>query len=167
MSRLLGAVDWLSDRAGKAVGFLVVFMVAAMTYEVVARYALNSPTIWARETVQFLLGGYAILGGAYVLRHKGHVSMDILYDRLSLRRRAILDLVTSSFFFLFCGVLLWYGVDYAWSSFSVGETTGSTWNPPEGVIKATIPVGAALIILQGLAKFVRDLIAAVKGAAPE
>ena len=167
MRRLLAIIDTINDQTGKVISCLIVFMIVAMTYEVVARYVFNAPTIWARESAQFLQGGFTILGGAYVLRHGAHVNMDILYGRLSPRRRAIVDLITSSLFFLFCGVLLWQGIDYAWHSFSVGETTGSTWAPPEGFIKMTIPIGAFLIILQGLAKFIRDFMTAVTGVETE
>ncbi len=166
-SRLIAAIDWLSDRTGKVVSLLIVFMIGAMAYEVIARYAFDSPTIWARETVQFLLGGYTILGGAYVLRHSGHVNMDILHARLSARRRAMVDVLTATLFVLFCGVLFWYGVDYAWKSISIGETTGSTWNPPEAVVKITIPLGALLVLLQGLSHLVRNLVIVVRGTEPE
>jgi TRAP-type mannitol/chloroaromatic compound transport system permease small subunit len=167
MRRLLAFIDAINDRGGKVISFLVVFMIAVMTYEVVARKFFDSPTIWADETIQFLLGGYAILGGGYVLRHAAHVNMDVFYIRMSVRRRAIVDLVTSAFFFLFCAVLLWIGAEQAWKSFSIRETTDSTWAPPEYFVKMAIPVGAFLILLQGLAKFIRDLMTAVTGARPE
>ena len=160
-------IDKINDQVGKLVSFLVIFMIIVMTYEVVARYFFNSPTIWARETVMFLLGGYALLGGAYVLRHEAHVSMDILYQRLSQRRRAILDLITYILFFLFCAVLLWKGIDYAWRSISLRETTDSDWGPPEYIVKTIIPVGAFLILLQGLAQFIRNMITAITGEKPE
>jgi TRAP-type mannitol/chloroaromatic compound transport system permease small subunit len=163
MKRFLNLIDKINDQGGKIISFLVIFMIGAMTYEVIARYIFDSPTIWSRETVQFLLGGYAILGGAYVFRHQGHVNMDILYSRLPPRWRAVADLITSGFFFLFCGVLLWFGAKYAWKSWDLGETTGSTWAPPEYFIKTTIPIGAFLIILQGLAKFIRDLMTVIRG----
>jgi TRAP-type mannitol/chloroaromatic compound transport system permease small subunit len=167
MKRFLDLIDKINDQGGKIISFLVIFMIGAMTYEVIARYVFNSPTIWSRETVQFLLGGYAILGGAYVLRHQGHVNMDILYGRLPPRWRAVADVVTAGFFFLFCGVLMWFGAKYAWKSWGVGETTGSTWAPPEYFIKTAIPVGAFLIIIQGLAKFIRDFMTAIRGVEDE
>ena len=76
-------------------------MMLIMTYEVVARYLLKSPTIWAMEITQYLFLATTALGGAYVLRHGGHVNVPILYSRLSTRTQAIADVVTSLFFFLF------------------------------------------------------------------
>ncbi|HEY50024.1 MAG TPA: TRAP transporter small permease subunit [Dehalococcoidia bacterium] len=167
MKRFLAVIDWINDQAGKIVSFLVVFMVGVMVYEVIARYVFDSPTAWAYETVTFLLATYSILGGAYVLRHQGHVNMDILYSRLSLRRRAILDLVTSALFFLLCAVLMWKGIDWAMRSIRLAETTTSTFAAPVYPIKAMIPLGTFLLLIQGLAKFIRDLMTAVTGVKPE
>jgi TRAP-type mannitol/chloroaromatic compound transport system permease small subunit len=167
MKRFLAIIDRVNDQVGKIVSFLVIFMIGVMVYEVVARYIFDSPTIWAYETATFILGTYAILGGAYVLRHQAHVNMDIVYGRLSVRKRAILDLITSGFFFLLCVVLLWKGIDYGWRSVQLSETTTSTFAPPVYPIKMMIPVGAFLILMQGLAKFIRDLMTAITGVKEE
>ena len=57
--------------------------------------------------------------GAYVLKHGGHVNVDILYGRFSPRIRAIIDLFTWLLFFYFCGLLLVKGWEMAWDSFVV------------------------------------------------
>jgi len=95
-------------------------------YLVVLRYIFNSPTIWAFEVSNFLFGGIIILGGGYLLLHKGHVSVDIIYNRLSVRGKAILDLCTAPLFFLFVGVLMWQGIDMFWTSLSRWEHSPSS-----------------------------------------
>jgi TRAP-type mannitol/chloroaromatic compound transport system permease small subunit len=164
MKRFLRIIDTISDWSGKIICLLVIPMIAIIVYDAVARYAFNAPTNWAYETVTFLFAGLGILGGAYVLYRRAHVGMDIIYSRLSPRQQAILDLLTSFFFFLFCSILLWKGAEYAWTSLKLRETTTSAFAPPLYVIKMTIPVGAFLIILQGLAKFIRDLRTAIVGS---
>jgi len=165
--KFIDLIDKINDQVGKLISFLVIFMIIVMAYEVIARYFFNSPTIWARETVMFLLGGYALLGGAYVLRHEAHVNMDILYQRLSPKRRAILSLITYLLLFLFLAVLLWKGSEYAWRSIGLHETTDSDWGPPEYIIKTIIPIGAFLLLLQGFAQFIRNMITAITGAKPK
>ncbi len=167
MRRILAAIDAINDRIGKAVSFLVIAIVGVMVYEVIARYVFDAPTKWAYETVTFILGAYAILGGAYALRHGAHVNMDILHSRLSPRRRAILDVITSVFFFLFCVVLLWKGSEWAARSIRLSEHTWSPWGPPVYPVKILIPIGAFLLLLQGLSKLIRDLLTAFTGARSE
>jgi len=95
--RVLEAIDAASEWTGKISAFLIPGMMFIMTYEVVARYILKSPTIWAMESTQYLFLATTALGGAYVLRHGGHVNVPILYSRLSTRTQAIVDVVTSKF----------------------------------------------------------------------
>jgi TRAP-type mannitol/chloroaromatic compound transport system permease small subunit len=153
----------MNDRFGRLIAFLAVGMMVVVTIEVVLRYGFDSPTLWAHETGQFLYGAYCILGGAYVLLHKAHVNMDILYVRLSVRMRAILDLFTSPLIFLYLGVMLWHGTIFAWKSVGVLEVSTSTWGPPVWPIKLMLPLGALLFLVQGIFGFIRNLITATTG----
>jgi len=118
------------------------------------RYIFNSPTIWAFEVSNFLFGGIIILGGGYLLLHKGHVSVDIIYNRLSVRGKAILDLCTAPLFFLFVGVLMWQGIDMFWTSLSRWEHSPS---PALWPVKLLIPVGCGLMLIQLLVNFVKNI----------
>jgi TRAP-type mannitol/chloroaromatic compound transport system permease small subunit len=55
----------------------------------------------------------------------------------------------------------------AYDSFQFGETASTPFAPLLWPIKMTIPLGALLILLQGLAKFLRDLKLVISGALPE
>lgn len=152
----MSVIDFISDWSGKVFSFLAVIVVGVISYEVIARYAFNAPTIWAHETMTYLCGFYYIMGGAYTFYFKGHVSVDVLYVRLSPRVQAIVDLITFPLFFIYLGVLIWTGADYGWESVVFRETSPTAWAPPVYPLKLSIPVGACLVLLQGLAKFVRD-----------
>jgi len=114
------------------------------------------PTMWGMPTAQFIFGIISVLAGGYTLLYQEHVTMDIVYKRLSVRKRAVVDLFTAIIFFLFAGAMLWKGAEFAWSSILSRETYGQLWNPIIYPFKIMIPVGAFLILLQGLAKFIRD-----------
>ena len=163
MKRFLRAIDKINEQTGKVISYLVLFLVGVVLYEIFVRYLFNSPTIWAHETSQMIYGAYVILLGGYVLQRWGHVNVDILYHRFTPRTRAIIDLFTWLLFFYFCGLLLVKGWEMAWDSFQVRETEPTSFAPPVYPIKMTIPLGALLILLQGLAKFIRDLTFAITG----
>jgi len=137
--------------------FLFLFFVLLLM-EVILRYFFNSPTVWANEFSQMLFGAYAILAGGYILSTGGHVNVDILYSHLSKKSRAGLDIFTSILFFLFCGMLLIYGGSLAWESLERFEHSQSAWNPPLYPAKLMIPLAALLLILQGLAKLIQDIL---------
>jgi len=163
MKGFLKAIDQINEQTGKLVSYLIIFLVAVILYEILARYLFNSPTIWAHEISQMIYGAYVILLGGYVLKRGGHVNVDILYGRFRPRTRAIIDLFTWLLFFYFCGLLLWKGGEMAWDSFIVRETEPTSFAPPVYPIKMTIPLGALLILLQGLTKFIQDLTLVISG----
>ena len=160
MVNVLSTAENINHWAGQITLYLVFLLPAVMLYEVVLRYIFNSPTIWVFETSNFIFGGIILLGGGYLLLHRGHVSVDILYNRLSVRARAILDLCTSPFFFLFVGVLMWQGTDMFWTSISRWEHSPSVWAPPLWPVKLLIPVGCGLMLLQLIVKFIKDILTA-------
>jgi TRAP-type mannitol/chloroaromatic compound transport system permease small subunit len=153
----LRAVDRLSEGIGLLVSVLMPAMVLVLAIEVVARYVFNSPTIWAYDTAIFMFGYTGLLGGAYALKRKEHINVDLFYTRFSLRGRAVLDVITGLLFFFFMGLVVVYGWTTAIKAIKGGEATATLWGPPIGHFKLMIPVGAALLILQGLANWIRSL----------
>jgi TRAP-type mannitol/chloroaromatic compound transport system permease small subunit len=163
LASLLKVVDAISEWSGKGIAYLILPGIIILALEVMLRYVFNNPTMWAHGSTQRIFATYYILSGAYLLRKNKHVSVDIIYNRFSLRTRARLNLIGSVFFFVFCGVMLWKGIDFAWTSLSRLEPDATPWRAPLYPIKMMIPLGALLILLQGLAKFIRDLATAITG----
>ena len=158
LKRFIKTIDAINDRVGKFLSYFLFAFFVLLFIEVILRYFFNSPTVWANELAQMLFGTYAILGGGYILLTGGHVNVDIVYSRFSMQTRAAIDIVTSLLFFLFCGMLLIYGGSLAWDSLSRFEHSQSAWNPPLYPTKLMIPIAAALLILQGITKLIRDFL---------
>ncbi len=163
LNKLLHSIDNFMDGAGKIFSFLCLGVLIVTIYETFVRYALNSPTYWAHETTQFFYGAYAILSGGYVLLHKAHVNMDIVYSCFSTRVKAIIDLFTWILFFLFIGLMLWKGWTMFWNSVMLNEHSSTFWGPIVWPFKLTLPVGAFLILLTGLTRYIRTFITAITG----
>ena len=156
-------IDKTNEKLGWVFAFFLVPMGLIVIVDVTFRYVLNRPSMWAYETSMFIYGAYIVLAGAYTLLHKGHVNVDIIYGTLSPRKRAILDVLTAVLFFLFMWYLLSYSLEQTIKSWQMGETTNTPWHPPIYPLRTTLPVACILLMLQGLAKFVRDLYMALTG----
>jgi len=163
MKAFLSVIDAISVWSGKIFSFLAVVVMFVITYEVIMRYVFRAPTIWAHETMIYLSGIMYIMGGAYVLFLQRHARVDIVHERFSPRIKAIIDLIVFPAFLLFCGTLVWVGAEFFYRSALIREVTTSDWAPPIYPVKLFIPLGAFLITLQGLAKFIRDFNIATKG----
>jgi TRAP-type mannitol/chloroaromatic compound transport system permease small subunit len=163
IKRSLYLIDSINIRFGWFVAFLMVPMIGIVVGEVIMRYFFNHPTVWAYELSLFTFGSFFVLAGAYTLAVRGHVSVDILYSHLPLRGRAILDVVTCTLFFLFIGLLLKESGIATLTSWQIAERTNSDWHPIYYPVRTTLPIACVLLLLQGLAKLIRDLHIAITG----
>jgi len=163
LNHFLLLIDRINQQVGKILSYFMLLIFVLMMMEVIRRYVFNAPTVWAGELTQMLFGAYVILCGGYILASGGHVNVDILYSRLPRRKQAILDIITAVLFFLFCLMMVVYGGSLAWESLSTFEHSQSAWNPPIYPVKLMIPLGAGLLLLQGIAKLIRDILVLVKG----
>ncbi len=150
-------LDTFTNQAGKGIAIGVLAIAGVVSFEVIARFVFNSPTTWAQEVTALMFGVYAILAGAYCLLHGRHVRMDILWSRLSPRGKAIADLVTSGFGFIFIGLLLWFAIPYAWRSLQIGEGSETVFSAPYYPSKIILAVATFWLLLQMITKFIRQI----------
>jgi len=121
------------------------------------------PTIWASPSLIYLYAWYAIVGGAFTLLNNQHVRMDALYMRFSARRQAIMDAATSVCIFVVAGMLIYTGIDHTVVSILSGEKAFSAWHEVIWPVRMCIPVGAFLLLVQAIAKFLRNLSVIFRG----
>lgn len=159
VTRYLVIQDGLSDFVGRAISWLTLAMIAVLMLEIVARYFLNSPTIWAHEMSTMLYGGFCILAGAFTLRHGGHVRSEVIWGMLGVRARAACDVIIFSIGLLVMGVFFVMAVEFAAESWAVREYSNkSIWQPALYPIKTVIPLAVGLVWLQNLAELLRALL---------
>ena len=164
---LVHIVDTVNEWVGRITSLLILAAVGVIIFEVVVRYGFNAPTKWSFESSVFLFCGYILLGGGYTLLYGEHVNTDVFYRRFPLRTKAIVDLFTAVLSFLFCIVLLWEGRELAWDATEIGRHSQTPWGPPLYPVLWVIPLGAGLLLVQVLVKFIRDLLTAVTGQKEE
>jgi len=163
MKHFLGAVDATNKWVGVSVSYVLLIAITITLIEVIGRFAFNHPTIWAHESATHLFGFYLIMAGGYLILIDFHTRVDVLWARFSPRGRAIIDLCTCGFVFLFLGMLFWQSIPMFLKSFQIGEVSQTPFAPPIYPLKACLVLGSFLILLQFIAKFIRDIHTAVTG----
>ncbi len=163
--RAVNFLDRISLWSGRIVAWLIIPMVMSLVWEVVARYFFNAPTIWAYDMTYMLYGSFFMLGSAYTLLRGKHIRTDNFYGQWSPRRQGLVDTVCYLvFFFPPLIALLYVTWDYFWLSFMRGKgSLSSPWMPIIYPLKFTMPVTCILLLLQGVAEFLRSLHAAMTG----
>ena len=160
-------VSRMNGLAGEFVAYWSLIAVIVYYYEVIARYVFNSPTNWAHEGMFLMFGMQYLLAGGYVLRESAHVRVDVFYMHFSNRTKAIVDLITSVFFFIFMCTLMVTGWTFFMDSFEVKEVSFTEWAIQYWPIKFALPLGALLLLLQGIAMLIKDISVAINPAIVE
>jgi TRAP-type mannitol/chloroaromatic compound transport system permease small subunit len=164
LKSFLQGLDNVSEWSGRIFIWLIVPLTSVVVFEVISRRVFNAPHIWATEVTDYLYGPHFMLVAAYALLYESHIRVDIIYRRFSLRVRGSLDCFTYLvFFFPFCIIVFTNGILFAYTSWSIGETSESAALSIVPLVKTVIPVTLALLLIQGLANFIRSIYIVVKG----
>lgn len=168
MAGTITTIDTLNLWAGQIFAWLTAPLIFAMMHEVIARYVFTAPTIWAYDVSRFLYGAMFVLGAGYALSKGVHIRSDFLYRDWSVKTQGRVDLVLYVlFFFPTMLILLWVSGDWALTSLMRGERGSDTaWAPLLGPVRMALPIGIALLTLQGVAETLRALYAAKSGRWP-
>jgi TRAP-type mannitol/chloroaromatic compound transport system permease small subunit len=160
------AIDALNERVGRAVAWLVLAAVLVSSGNAVSRYAFNlSSNAWL-EIQWYLFSAIFLLAAGYTLRHGAHVRIDILYGRYSPRARAWLDILGAVLFLMPMALLILYLSWFVFAQSYVGdEVSSDAGGLIRWPVKALMPVGFALLVLQGISEIFKR-IAFLRGAAP-
>jgi TRAP-type mannitol/chloroaromatic compound transport system permease small subunit len=150
---LIHAIEFYTRLFGLLGAWIIVVLIVAMVYEVVARYFLGAPTKWAFEVAYMLMGTSFMFGIAYCLQMRRHVRVDFIYNFVGPRARAAIDLVG---YIILVPMILWLCAglwDYFLQAYRVGELSGeSAWNPIIWPFKFTFVMGFMLLMMQIVAE---------------
>lgn len=159
--RLRTVVAWLDVPGrwvGKAAAWLIVPLIGALVYEVVARYGFNRPTMWAYDITFMLYGAMFMLGAAYTLGRDSHVRADFLFNILSPRTQGLIDGAFT--ILLFFPAMLFFTIatyDYAAVSWMRGERiVTSPMMPIIYPLKTVMPVTGVLLLIQGVSELLKS-----------
>ncbi|WP_159805060.1 TRAP transporter small permease subunit [Litoreibacter roseus] len=167
--RTIRAIDTFSDWQGKVVCLMVVPIIFAMVYEVIARKFFIAPTLWSFDISRMLYGMSFMLGAAYVLMRGLHIRADFIYRSFPVRLQGWVDLLLYIFLFM-PGMLflLWAGYEFALKSYLQNETAGdSTWAPIVWPVKIALALGVFFLVLQGISEILKSWYAATRGRWPK
>lgn len=167
LERVAAALDLLNLWTGLGVRWLALLMVLVQFGVVLLRYVFGVSWIWLNESVLYMHGALFMLGAGYTLLVDEHVRVDIFYSRAGPRGKALID-AFGHLLLLFpaMGLLLYWSWPTVRNSWAVMEGPVSVGGIPASfLLKSLIPAFAVLVMIQALARLLRDLVRLGKGAA--
>ncbi len=151
----LTPLDRLVARGGQMLSLLFLVSGAIIVYEVIARYAFNSPTSWAHETTTFICALCFAYGGCQCLARDRHIRIVIFYQQADRPARRILNIFITILVTILCGMLTFASWTMVQSAFYGPEgnfrmaTSGSAWDPTfPALIKLALFLALLLMTVQ-------------------
>ena len=180
--KLVHLIDEISRRVGIIAIYLVLFAALVSAFNATFRYSTGAMIALDRnlglgvfawmvslyannsnvlsEAQWYMFAGMVMLGGAWTLKTNGHVRVDLIYGAISERGRTWIDLLGGIFFLLpLCVVMISITGPWFWDSYITHEGSLNAGGLPRWPAKLMVPLGFALLGLQGLAEVAKCLLA--------
>ncbi len=161
LSSLASGIERINLWVGRLTGWIVLAMVLVIVYDVAMRYLFQQGSVALQELEWHLFALVFLLGAAFTLHHDEHVRVDIVYQSrwLGDRGRAWVNMLSVVFLLVpFCLLVIITSLPFVVNAFHLNEGSPDPGGLPyRFFLKAMIPAGFFLLLLQGVAMFIRNL----------
>ena len=128
-----------------------------------SRYLLSASSNAWLEIQWYMFAGMVLLGAPYALKMNEHVRVDLIYGMVSERTRIWIDIVGGILFLLpICVILTHFTWPWFVESWKINEVSTNAGGLIRWPVKLMLPVGFALMALQGLSELIKR-VAALRG----
>ena len=164
---LARVIDALNERIGRAVTWLVLVAVVISAANAIVRKAFDMSSNAFLEIQWYLFSAVFLLCSAWTLLRNEHIRIDVFAGRFTRRTQTWIDVFGTVFFLFPMTLLILYeSVPWAWRAMQSGEISGSAGGLILWPAKILVPVGFALLLLQGVSELIKR-IAFLRGLAPD
>ncbi|NQV40788.1 MAG: TRAP transporter small permease [Candidatus Marinimicrobia bacterium] len=147
MKSLTALIDKLLS---KFLVFLMGTIVVVVTWQVVTRFLMTTPSSYTEELARFLLIWIGVLGGAYALRTRAHLGIDIMTTKLHGRQKDMLMIGIYLAIILFSSLILVIGgIKLVALTFSLNQISASL-GIKMGYIYTVLPLSGSIMIIYSL-----------------
>lgn len=148
-------IDWL----GNILVVILLFMIINVFYDVIMRYVFHDSSIAMQEMEWHLFSIVILFGVSYSLKEDAHVRVDFVYDRLSVKTRAMINIIGTIIFLIPFTLLIIYGsYPFVMDSYTTNETSSD----PGGLkhlwmIKAAIPIAMIVLLIEAIHYIIKNI----------
>lgn len=156
--RLARLIDWINERVGRSVMWLVLIAVVISAGNALVRKLFNTSSNALLEIQWYLFAAIFMLAAGYTFLRNEHVRIDILTSRLSPRGQNIVDVIGILFFLLpMAGLILWLSWPIVMNSVASGEMSQNPGGLIRWPVKMLLPLGLALLVLQAVSELIKRI----------
>ena len=154
LNSIIKIIDQITDQTGRVCSWCSLIMVVVMVLVVILRYGFQFGSIALQESVMYLNCVIFTFGVAFTLKEGGHVRVDVIYSKLSSKKKALIDLCgTLIFLTLTAGFILWTSWEYVSVSWRIREASAeSSGLPYVYILKTSILAIPIMLLMQGFSE---------------
>jgi TRAP-type mannitol/chloroaromatic compound transport system permease small subunit len=156
--RIADGLDIVIEWIGRIAAWSSLALVLLMSYNVLLRYFFRTGSVALQEMEWHIMAFLVLICMCYTTLKDGHVQVDILFSRFPDRLKRIIALLSMSAMVVIAALLLKLSIPYVMQSYSIGESSPDPGGlPNRWMLKALLPAGFALLLLQSLSAWLRAL----------
>ncbi len=158
--KLAGGIERFVDAVGRVTAWTSFALALVMGGNVLLRYGFNTGSVWSQELEWHLMSPICLFGMSYALVHKEHVRVDVLFASYSQRTKYLVEFISAVLGMAICLIVIKLSYAYVLQSWSIGEGTANPGGiPARYLLKALIPIGFTVLLLQYLAHAIQFYLA--------
>ena len=157
------SLEWISRRAMWVAGFCYLLITVLICFDIFARKLLGFSTESTTELTGYLMAVGMSWGLAGTLFERGHVRIDVLVQRMSLRVRVWLHLASLLALVVSTGFYVYGAISIAKDSFAFNATDLTTIRTPLVLPQGIWAAGFVLLLLAALALTLRSVAQLTRG----
>ena len=151
-------IDKINERFGAVASWLVLISCVISAGNATSRYLLDQSSNGWLEIQWYMFSGIFLLGAPHTLKLNEHVRVDLVYMVLSERARLWVDIVGLILFLLpATSILAYMTMLFFEDSWVREEFSGNAGGLVRWPVKLLMPVGFALLTLQGLSELIKRI----------
>jgi TRAP-type mannitol/chloroaromatic compound transport system permease small subunit len=162
LRQIIDLINMLSEWSGRFIAWLILIMVLIIVYQASMVALFSKGSVALQELQWHLFALVFLLGAAYTLKYDEHVRVDIFYQSLWMndRHRAWINFLGGLFFLIpFCLLIILTSWPFVYNALIHGEGSPDPGGLPyRFLLKAAIPIGFILLMFQGIAHSLTNLL---------
>jgi len=158
--RLSRGIDWVNGQFAVVANWLVLLACLISAGNAASRYLFSESSNGWLEIQWYMFAGMVLLGAPYTLKMNEHVRVDLLYGMVSEKTRIWIDIIGGLLFLLpICVILVYFTWPCFVDSWRIHETSSNAGGLIRWPVKLVLPVGFALMALQGISELIKRIAA--------
>jgi TRAP-type mannitol/chloroaromatic compound transport system permease small subunit len=154
--RVADAIDWVSEQVGQTLKWLVLLATLICAGNALVRYTLHQSSNAWLEIQWYMFAAMFLLAAGYALKYEEHVRVDVLFSKMPPKMQAWVDVVGGILFLMPTALLIaWLSIPMVRNSIHINEMSSDAGGLLRWPVKIMIPLGFALLALQGIAEIIK------------